>query len=39
MNSQKNGHGTEIYPEENVIYKGVFQEGQKTGKFFIRKPN
>lgn len=38
MNSQKHGQGVEIIWEMKTIYKGIFKEGQKSGKFFVKKP-
>ena len=39
MNGQKSGHGTEIYFDDSTVYKGIFNEGQKSGKFMVTKPN
>lgn len=37
MNSQKHGQGVEISWKEQVTFKGIFKEGQKSGKFYVRK--
>ena len=36
FNGQKNGHGIEILFDEELIYKGNFSNGEKTGKFYVR---
>ena len=39
MSGQKNGNGIEIYFEDSTVYKGIFNEGQKSGKFMVTKPH
>lgn len=38
LNGLKHGLGVEINIQEEVKYKGEFNDGRKTGKFFVEKP-